>query len=81
MKKKENKIKEILKKLKNVFKLMSENSIIHWDIKPENILIKKLENNKILYKLKDYGLLKQLTESQEDSYYIVFEKDIIRYNP
>ena len=35
------------------------------DIKPSNILIKKLENNKYLYKLTDYGLSKLLTESHK----------------
>ena len=29
---------------------MYDNAIIHGDIKPENILIKKLENKKNLYK-------------------------------
>ena len=46
-------IKEILEQLNNVFKIIYENKIIHKDIKPENILIKKLENNKYLYKLTD----------------------------
>ena len=41
-------IKEILEQLNNAFKLMYDNSIIHRDIKPQNILIKKLENNKCL---------------------------------
>jgi len=41
-------IKEILEQLNNVFKIMFDNNIIHRDIKPQNILIKKLENNKCL---------------------------------
>ena len=39
--------------------------IIHRGIKPENILIKKVENNKYLYKLTDYGLSKQLSENHK----------------
>ena len=31
---------------------MQDNGIIHQNIKPENILIKKSENNKNIYKLK-----------------------------
>ena len=58
-------IKEILKQLNNVFKIMNKNSIIHRNIKPENILIKKLENNKYLYKLTDYGFSKFLTQSHK----------------
>ena len=57
-----NEIKEILKQLNNEFKIMYNNTIIHRDIKPENFLIKKLENNKYLYKLTDYGFSKQLTQ-------------------
>ena len=39
-------IKEMLEQLNNVFKIMYDNAIIHRDINPSNILIKKLENNK-----------------------------------
>ena len=46
--------KEITKQLKNVFKTMYENLIIHKSINPTNILIKK--NNISLYKLTNYGL-------------------------
>ena len=62
-------IKEILKQLNNAFKIMYNNSIIHWDINPANILIKKLENNKNLYKITDYGLSKQLIQSNKASTY------------
>ena len=58
-------IKEILEQLNNAFKIMHDNAIIHKDIKPENILIKKLENNKYLYKLTDYGFSKLLTQSHK----------------
>jgi serine/threonine protein kinase len=58
-------IKEILEQLNNVFKIMSDKSIIHRDIKPQNILINKLGNNKFLYKLTDYGFSKQLTKSHK----------------
>ena len=60
-------IKEILVQLNNVFKIMYDNAIIHGDIKPENILIKKLENKKNLYKLTDYGFSKQLIQSHKSN--------------
>ena len=53
-------IKEILEQLNNVFKIMHKNSINHRNIKPENILIKNLENNKCLYK---FGLSNLLTQN------------------
>ncbi len=62
-------IKEILMQLNNVFKVMYNKAIIHRDINPKNILIKKLENNKYLYKLTDYGLSKQLTQKHRASTY------------
>ena len=55
-------IKEILEQLNNALKIMYDNGIIHKNIKPENILIKKLENNKYIYKLTDYGLSKVFKE-------------------
>ena len=42
---------------------MQDNGIIHQNIKPENILIKKSENNKNIYKLPDYRLLKIFKEN------------------
>jgi serine/threonine protein kinase len=42
-------IKELLEQLNNAFKIMYINSIIHRNIKPENILIKKLKNKNNLY--------------------------------
>ena len=36
-------IKEILEQLNNAFKIMCEQKIIQRDIKPENILIKKID--------------------------------------
>ena len=53
-------IKEILEQLNNVFKIMHRFSINHRNIKPENILIKNLENNKCLYK---FGLSKLITQN------------------
>ena len=50
-----------------VFEVVNDIKIIHRGIKPENILIKKVENNKYLYKLTDYGLSKQLSENHKSS--------------
>ena len=73
-------IKELLEQLNNALKLMNKKNIIHRDIKPENILIKKSENNKYLYKLTDYGLSRELYESNKAEYYIKLkEKEARRY--
>ena len=52
-------IVEFLNQLNNTFRIMNKNRLVHRDLKLENILIKK-ENNKIIYKLSDYGFSKQL---------------------
>jgi surface protein len=39
---------------------MVENKLVHRDLKLENILIKKSDKGKIIYKLTDYGISKQL---------------------
>ena len=56
-------LKEIIEQLNNALKIMQDNGIIHQNIKPENILIKKSENNKNIYKLTDYRLLKIFKEN------------------
>ena len=48
-------IKELLNQLNNTFQIMAKENIIHGDLKLENILIKKV-NNEIVYKLTDYGV-------------------------
>ncbi len=60
-------IKELLEQLNNAFKTMYINSIIHRNIKPENILIKKLKNKNNLYKLGDYESSKQINKSNNTS--------------
>ena len=55
-----NEILDILTQLNNSFKVMVENKLVHRDLKLENILIKKSNNGKIIYKLTDYGISKQL---------------------
>ena len=57
-------IKELLIQLNNTFRIMSENKIIHGDLKLENILI-KIENNKPIYKLTDYGVSKKFLDMSE----------------
>ena len=47
-------IKIILNQLNNAFRIMVDKNIIHGDLKLENILLKKNENE-FLYKLTDYG--------------------------
>ena len=51
---------DILTQLNNSFKVMVENKLVHRDLKLENILIKKADKGKIIYKLTDYGISKQL---------------------
>ena len=55
-------IYEIMNQLNKTLKIMKENSIIHRDLKLENILIKynDKENNKYTIKLSDYGSSKRL---------------------
>ena len=55
-------IKDILKQLNNVFKIMNENKIAHRDIKLHNILVKYLNDEKTKFKvlLSDYGVSNQL---------------------
>ena len=53
-------ILDILTQLNNSFKIMVENKLVHRDLKLENILIKKKDNGRIVYKLTDYGISKQL---------------------
>jgi len=60
-------LKEILEQLNNALKMMQDNGIIHMNIKPENILIKKLANNKNIYKLTDYRLLKISKENNNET--------------
>ena len=55
-------IYDILTQLNNTFKIMSDNKIIHRDIKLENILVTNAngEKSKYIIKLTDYGVSKQL---------------------
>ena len=53
-------ILDILTQLNNSFNIMVENKLVHRDLKLENILVKKSNNGKIIYKLTDYGISKQL---------------------
>ena len=53
-------IYELLTQLNNTFKIMHENKIYHRDLSLNNILI-KFEDDKIIYKLSDYGVSKKLT--------------------
>ena len=53
-------IHELLTQLNNTFKIMHELKMSHRDLSLNNILI-KYENDKIIYKLSDYGISKKLT--------------------
>ena len=57
-------IYELLIQLNNTFRIMYENKIVHRDFKLENILYKK-ENNKVIFKLIDYGGAKQIIRTLE----------------
>jgi serine/threonine protein kinase len=58
-------IKNLLLQLKNTFVLMNKLNYIHGDLKLENILIKK-ENNQFIYKLTDYGMNKDFLSLTEE---------------
>ena len=75
-------IQEILKQLNNSFEIMVNNKILHRALKPENILIKKFENSKILYKLKltDNSCLSK-ESSKIDVSNIIFNKNLCIYAP
>ena len=55
-------IYDILSQLNNTFKIMSQNIIIHRDLKLENILVKYLDNDKskFIVKLTDYGVSRKM---------------------
>ena len=55
-------IYQIIKQLNNTFKIMSENKIVHRDIKLENILVKyeNKEKSKFIVKLTDYGVSRKI---------------------
>jgi len=56
-------IKEIFFQLNNALKYLSENDIIHRDLKLENVLIKTKDNKNII-KLGDFGLSKYTHENE-----------------
>ena len=58
-------IKDLLKQLNNTFKIMSDNKLIHGDLKLINILI-KYDNNKPIYKLTDYGITKEFIDLNKE---------------
>ena len=65
-------IKDILIQLNNSFAIMHKNKILHRAIKPENVLIKKV-NNSILYKLKltdNCCLLKDASKIEMSNIYL-----------
>ena len=57
-------IYELLTQLNNTFRIMYENKIVHRDFKLENILY-KIENDKVIFKLIDYGGAKQIIKTLE----------------
>ena len=60
-------IYEILSQLNNTFEIMIKEDIVHRNLKPDNILIKKLKDDKYIIKLSDYCISKigQCTELTE----------------
>ena len=61
-------IYEILKQLNNSLKIMKQNSIIHKNLKLENILIKNEDNNKYLIKLSGYASSKRLNSLTKNNF-------------
>ena len=75
-------IQEILKQLNNSFDIIYKKKILHRALKPENILIKKDENSKILYKLKLTDNSCLLNESSKIEFSnIIFNKNLCIYAP
>ena len=70
-----NFIQSIFIELNNAFKILRKNNIIHRDIKPENILL-KLENNKIIPKLSDFGISRFYKKNKEFIYDKIEVKDL-----
>ena len=60
-----NEIYEILSQLNNTFKILDKNNLAHRDIKLENILLKKNGKGQRIWKLMDYGVSKQLFQSED----------------
>ena len=58
-------ITDLLMQLNNTFKIMAKNNIIHGDLKLENIIFNKTNDNKLLYKLTDYGVSKEFLKLAE----------------
>ena len=48
-------IRDLLDQINNTFRIMAQNSLIHGDLKLENILMKN-DHNRYIYKLTDYGI-------------------------
>ena len=60
-------IKLIFSDINNALIKMRENKYIHGNLKPENILAKKI-NNKLIYKISDYGKTKQINKDRTLKY-------------
>jgi len=60
-------IYELLIQLNNTFKIMHENKRYHRDLSLNNILI-KIENDKKIYKLSDYGVSKKLATLKNNKF-------------
>jgi len=52
---KEEKIKSIMLQLKNALNYLYDNTILHRDLKPDNILFNMYDNNEFVLKLADFG--------------------------
>ncbi len=69
--KKENKpltiieIKNILIQINNILKILFDNKYAHRDLKPGNILLKKINNDNYIIKLSDYGNAKKIINSSK----------------
>ncbi|KAM3135946.1 hypothetical protein pb186bvf_011936 [Paramecium bursaria] len=53
---------DAMQQILNGYKCLYEMNIIHRDLKPKNILYKKIEQNKIIYKISDFGFAKVIKD-------------------
>lgn len=62
----EEELLKVIQDIAGCLKVMHRNSIVHFDIKPSNILLKEKKNGDQIFKLGDLGLSFNLKELKSD---------------